>query len=255
MAGMIRSLLKYTRQNAVAFLALFIALSGTAFAAANLPKNSVGTKQIKKSAVTGVKVKKNTLTGTQINEAKLKTVPDASKLGGLLPSAFLAAGATAVNADKLDGIDSKVFGTAFTFPGTAFELRDTVGAGEKVSEGTGAISESGATEDFQYTVHLPQGARVTGLDYRYLDTEGAVTSSLKLIAFNSIGENSSSSETLISANSVGSSAGRRTASAAPAETVIIDNTKWAYVLSWEPFFAGPTMQLVGGRLNYVVPTS
>lgn len=49
---MIRSTLKYTRQNAVAFLALFVALSGTAFAAASLPKNSVGTKQIKKSAVT-----------------------------------------------------------------------------------------------------------------------------------------------------------------------------------------------------------
>jgi hypothetical protein len=251
---MIRASLKYTRQNAVAFLALFVALSGTAFAATSLPKNSVGNKQIKKSAVTGVKVKKNTLTGTQINESKLKRVPDASKLGGLLPSAFLPAGGTAVNADKLDGIDSAVFGTAITVPGTAFELRDTVGAGEKVSQGTGAISEQGATEDFQYTVHLPQGARVTRLDYRYIDNEGAVNNSLKLIAFNSMGDNSSASETLATAVTVGSSAGQRTASATPTEPVTIDNTKWAYVLSWEPFFAGPTIQLVGARVNYVVPT-
>lgn len=76
-----------------------------------------------------------------------------------------------------------------------------------------------------------------------------------MIAFNSIGENNSDSETLVSANTIGSSAGRRTASATPSEPVIIDNTKWAYVLSWDPFFAGNTMQLVGGRVNYVVPTS
>ena len=42
---------------AVALLALAIALGGTSYAAIRLPKNSVGTKQIKNSAVTGAKVK------------------------------------------------------------------------------------------------------------------------------------------------------------------------------------------------------
>ena len=40
----------------VAMLALLVALSGTAYAAAMLPKNSVGTAQIKKGAVTLTKI-------------------------------------------------------------------------------------------------------------------------------------------------------------------------------------------------------
>jgi hypothetical protein len=249
---MIRSSLKYIRQNAIAFLALFVALSGTAIAA-GLPKNSVGNKQLKKNAVTGVKVKKNSLTGTQINEAKLKRVPDASKLGGLLPSAYLPAGGTAANADKLDGIDSKVFGSAITVPGSVFGARDEATA-HRVYQSAGAISASGAA-DFHYAVHLPQGARVTGLDYRYVDNDAGSDSSVTLYAFNSIGANSSDSESLVTATSTGSSGSRRTASATPAETEIIDNTKWAYVLVWSPFNVGGATQLVGARVNYVVPTS
>lgn len=36
----------------LSLLALFVALGGTTYAAATLPKNSVGTKQLKKNAVT-----------------------------------------------------------------------------------------------------------------------------------------------------------------------------------------------------------
>ena len=71
----------------VAYLALFVALGGSAYAASHLGKNSVGTKQltknavttakIKKEAVTAAKVKKGALTGTQINASTLGTVPSA----------------------------------------------------------------------------------------------------------------------------------------------------------------------------------
>lgn len=253
MANMIRSMLNYTRQNAIAFLALFVALSGTAFAATKLPSNSVGTKQLKKSAVTGVKVKKNTLTGTQINESKLKRVPDASKLGGLLPSAFLPAGGTAVNADKLDGIDSAVFGTAYTVPGSVFAPRDTASGTSKAYVGTGSINAVGGVSEFHYAVHLPQGARVTGLDYRAVDNEGGSDSSLALVAFNSIGASGSDSDTLVSVSSTGSSASRRSFSGAPAAVETIDNTKWSYALTWSPFSPGVGTQLVGASVKYVVP--
>ena len=58
---------RFLRQNTIAMLALFIALGGTTFAAANivLPKNSVGTKQLKKNAVTSVKIKNNQVTGAR----------------------------------------------------------------------------------------------------------------------------------------------------------------------------------------------
>jgi hypothetical protein len=42
---------------AVALLALSVALGGTGYAAIKLPRNSVGSKQIKRNAVTGAKVK------------------------------------------------------------------------------------------------------------------------------------------------------------------------------------------------------
>jgi hypothetical protein len=85
-------LASHIRRNAVAYVALFVALSGTAAAATSvLPVNSVGTAQLKNGAVTGQKVANDTLTGANIKASTLGTVPNAanaSKLGGKQPSAF-----------------------------------------------------------------------------------------------------------------------------------------------------------------------
>jgi hypothetical protein len=55
----------YLRRHHVGMLALFLALSGTAYAA-TLPRNSVGTVQLKRNAVTAQKVKKNAVTSPKI---------------------------------------------------------------------------------------------------------------------------------------------------------------------------------------------
>lgn len=47
---------KLTFSNVIACLALFVALGGVSYAAMRLPKNSVGSKQIKKGAVTATKL-------------------------------------------------------------------------------------------------------------------------------------------------------------------------------------------------------
>ena len=47
--------------NVVATLALFVALGGSSYAALNLPKASVGGKQLKKNSVTSPKVKRGSL--------------------------------------------------------------------------------------------------------------------------------------------------------------------------------------------------
>ena len=62
----------------ISVIALVFAVAGTGYAAFNLPKNSVGTKQIKKNAVNGSKVKNRSLTGKDINLKKLGTVPSAT---------------------------------------------------------------------------------------------------------------------------------------------------------------------------------
>ncbi len=51
---------KVTYANVVASLALFLALGGVGYAATQLPKNSVGTKQLKSGAVTADKISKAT---------------------------------------------------------------------------------------------------------------------------------------------------------------------------------------------------
>ena len=101
----------YLRRHHVGMLALFLALSGTAYAA-TLPRNSVGTAQLKKNAVTAPKVKKNavtspkikgnavtgakvkadSLTGLDINESSLGKVPSAAAADTAATASSLASG-------------------------------------------------------------------------------------------------------------------------------------------------------------------
>jgi len=60
----------------VAFVALLIALGGTSYAAFRLPRNSVGTKQLRQNAVTASKIKNGAVTASKINTSGL-TVPNA----------------------------------------------------------------------------------------------------------------------------------------------------------------------------------
>lgn len=59
----------------VALIALAIALGGTGYAVTQLPKNSVGTAQIKNSAVTGAKVKNRSLTAVDFKKGTLLRGP------------------------------------------------------------------------------------------------------------------------------------------------------------------------------------
>lgn len=69
MLSAIRSHLTYA--NVTATLALFAALGGVGYAAATLPRNSVGAAQIRKDAVTGAKVRNSSLTGADIRNRSL----------------------------------------------------------------------------------------------------------------------------------------------------------------------------------------
>jgi hypothetical protein len=68
----IRSFSSHARHNAIAYLALFVALGGTSYAAIKLPANSVGTKQIKKGAVTSAKIKNGSITTADLAAGTLK---------------------------------------------------------------------------------------------------------------------------------------------------------------------------------------
>ena len=53
---MLTRLLHLIRHNAIALIALFVALGGTSYAALNLPANSVGTRQLKNQSVSAAKL-------------------------------------------------------------------------------------------------------------------------------------------------------------------------------------------------------
>jgi hypothetical protein len=55
----------------VACVALVVALGGVSYAAGVLPKNSVGTAQLKKTAVSGAKLKGNAVTGPKVKDGSL----------------------------------------------------------------------------------------------------------------------------------------------------------------------------------------
>jgi hypothetical protein len=56
--------LRHVRSNAVAYLALFVALGGTGYAAANLPANSVGGRQIRNGSIKPVKLDRHLTSGS-----------------------------------------------------------------------------------------------------------------------------------------------------------------------------------------------
>lgn len=55
--------LGHIRSNAIAYLALFVALGGTSYAAMRLPAGSVGTRQLKNHSVTPIKLDRGSIAG------------------------------------------------------------------------------------------------------------------------------------------------------------------------------------------------
>jgi len=117
------SLLHHLRRNAVAYLALFIALGGTSLAAATV----ITGKDVKNSSLTGKDVKNSSLTGKDIRVGSVNSgdVQDGSLLGQDFAPGQLPAGAQgpkgdtgAKGTDGTNGIDG-TDGTDATINGVA----------------------------------------------------------------------------------------------------------------------------------------
>ena len=167
---MSNSISQHLRSNVVGYVAVFLALSGGAYAA-GLDDNSVRSKHIKNGqvknadiaagAVTGDRVAADSLGGAQIDEASLAKVPaaatadlasDSSQLGGQSPSAFqqrvtgICSGNQAV---KSVGADGTV--TCGTAGGSGTVTQVSTGTGL-----TGGPITSTGTIDLAASFRLPQ---------------------------------------------------------------------------------------------------
>ncbi len=117
---MLARLLSHARHNVIAYLALFIALGGTAMAAkpmltgGDIQDGTINSADLRDRdsttypgpSISGIDVEANSLTGAEIDESTLGKVADSDKLDGKDSADFLGATAKAADADKLDGIDS-----------------------------------------------------------------------------------------------------------------------------------------------------
>jgi hypothetical protein len=92
---------RLTYANVLSTVAVFIALGGGAYAATQLPANSVGTKQLKADAVKTGKVKNKTLLREDAAAGQFATP---AQVAGRLPL-----GGTAANSSKLGGIAAAGF--------------------------------------------------------------------------------------------------------------------------------------------------
>jgi hypothetical protein len=68
---------RFGSAHALALLALFFALAGSAYAVKQAAKNSVNTNSVKNGSLTGKDVKDNSLTGKDVKESSLGQVPNA----------------------------------------------------------------------------------------------------------------------------------------------------------------------------------
>jgi hypothetical protein len=140
--------------NVMATVALFIALSGGAYAATQLAKNSVGTKQLKKNAVTSAKVKNHSLTNADVNVNKLGKVPSAARADSAITATSATTATSAATATTVaPPEDWREVGTAGQPPFTAGASNAISAAPDQVNFETVAFFK-----DREGVVHLKGAA-------------------------------------------------------------------------------------------------
>jgi hypothetical protein len=155
---------RLTFANVTSLCALMVALGGTAYAGLNLPKNSVGSRQIKPQAVKAGKIRPNAVKSGKVEDGSIGSVDLTD--GGV---GILDLGLNSVNGTKVadGGIGLADLG-ANSVDGT--KLTDNAISSAKVADGTLAFADATAgaflngtvTVQFaQHTADLANGAETS----------------------------------------------------------------------------------------------
>ena len=277
---MSRTIVRLMRGNIIAFIALFIALGGTSYAATTLAASSVGTKQLKNGAVTTAKVKASAVTAAKIRTGAVTTAKVAADAVtgekvlesslGKVPSAANADHATSAdnasnathatsadnatnathatsadNATTLGGVSASVFGTALSCSGWDFHPEESTTT--YLAGATGMLQRTSVGGSFTAPMQLPQGAKVTKLTFFYWEDGGAGTAGSLLFTRHTLAGYSIG----IAANATNDPPGPHQAVRSVTPAQVIDNTQYAYAFEWEPGVNG--CLLAGARVEYTLP--
>jgi hypothetical protein len=160
--------LNHLKHNVIAYLALFVALGGTSYAAINLPAGSVGTRQLQNGAVTNKKLAKgsvgagdldpNSIAGyvrdyAEIHGGKIVKSRPRARLIVWNPSGVQPSGT--VQWSK--SIPTSCFALANTFSAPPSVANAQVGAGGNKAPGTVFLLLSNGQADVQVAVICPRG--------------------------------------------------------------------------------------------------
>jgi hypothetical protein len=158
----------------VACLALLVGLAGTGYAAVQLPRNSVGTAQLKNNAVTSIKVRNHSLRLIDFKAGQVPAGP-AGPAGAAGPAG--PKGDTGAKGDP--GISGlvRVSGTLATGPGNHLGVTAVCPSGKKAL--SGGFSTAAAPADLRITTDVVLSDGVT---YR-VDGQSSTASSWNLAAF------------------------------------------------------------------------
>lgn len=123
----------------ISLIALFVALGGTTYAATSLPKNSVGTAQLKKGAVTKAKINKKTIKSLKGNRGPAGAQGATGAQGPAGPAGPAGAAGSAVayahimSDGTLDATHSKNVSAASTVSTGIYCLKVSVAVNDAVS--------------------------------------------------------------------------------------------------------------------------
>jgi hypothetical protein len=188
--------------NVVSTICLFILLGGGAYAAGKLPKNSVGTKQLKKNAVKGSKVADGSLTSADIggpvksasnateaahaanadqasnadHAATADQAVNAAQLGGATASSFFPSGKVKrVDLSVEQATTGSIKGALLTMGPLTLNWQCTKSESAQTLFVLGASSASNGTIGYGYTSDAEPKA-VSGLSSNLTETPATVVS-------------------------------------------------------------------------------
>jgi hypothetical protein len=174
-------LLGYVRRHHVGLLALFIALGGTSYAAVKLPRNSVGTAQIKTHAVTTSKLSTSTVKALKGAKGDRGATGAAGATGAT--GAKGDAGAPATFSAAVSGLSTAAGpagGTATTVPAASVTLQKA-GKILVVVTGTFGVACGGGACSYEIGAKLDGATPITGADSTVqVNGVGASTKSVAL---------------------------------------------------------------------------
>ncbi len=182
---------RLTPSLVVSCVALAVALGGTTYAVTELPKDSVGAKQLKANAVRGKKVKDKTLAAADVKQETLG------------------------------------FGKSVHVSALAFVPRSPATVVDGTTENGCIFVSDGNLEFLAAQVSLPQGAEVRKVAFSLVDNSSAQNMALRFTRYR---PKTAGSTDLIFGQSVSQSQSLREQAFSGFPITVVNNNKFAYVL-------------------------